>query len=55
MLHFQRDTTLKSPMTLRHFIDIDDYDSETLRFILDCAKDLKEIIQVSCCVAPASR
>jgi ornithine carbamoyltransferase len=42
MLHFQRDTTLKSPMTLRHFIDIDDYDSETLRFILDCAKDLKK-------------
>ncbi|HXW22243.1 MAG TPA: ornithine carbamoyltransferase [Rhodomicrobium sp.] len=41
MLHFQRDTTLKSPMTLRHFIDIDDYDSETLRFILDCAKALK--------------
>jgi ornithine carbamoyltransferase len=29
-------------MTLRHFIDIDDYDSETLRFILDCAKDLKK-------------
>ena len=42
MLHFQRDTTLKSPVTLRHFIDIDDYDSETLRFILDCAKDLKK-------------
>ena len=42
MLHFQRDTTLKSPMTLRHFIDIDDYDSETLRFILDCAKNLKK-------------
>jgi ornithine carbamoyltransferase len=42
MLHFQRDTTLKSQMTLRHFIDIDDYDSETLRFILDCAKDLKK-------------
>ena len=42
MLHFQRDTTLKSPMTLRHFIDIDDYDSETLRFVLDCAKDLKK-------------
>jgi len=29
-------------MTLRHFIDIDDYDSETLRFILDCAKSLKK-------------
>ncbi|MFY9874940.1 MAG: ornithine carbamoyltransferase [Rhodomicrobium sp.] len=29
-------------MTLRHFIDIDDYDSETLRFVLDCAKDLKK-------------
>jgi len=29
-------------MTLRHFIDIDDYDSETLRFILACAKDLKK-------------
>ena len=42
MLHFQRDTTLKLPMTLRHFIDIDDYDSETLRFILDCAKSLKK-------------
>ncbi len=42
MLHFQRDTTLKTPMTLRHFIDIDDYDSETLRFILDCAKSLKK-------------
>ena len=42
MLHFQRDTTLKLPMTLRHFIDIDDYDSETLRFILDCAKTLKK-------------
>jgi ornithine carbamoyltransferase len=42
MLHFQRDTTLKSPMTLRHFIDIDDCDSDTLRFILDCAKNLKK-------------
>ncbi len=42
MLHFQRDTTLKMPMTFRHFIDIDDYDSETLRFILDCAKSLKK-------------
>ena len=42
MLHFQRDTTLKLPMTLRHFIDIDDYDSETLRLILDCAKSLKK-------------
>ena len=42
MLHFQRDTTLKLPMTLRHFIDIDDYDSETLRVILDCAKTLKK-------------
>ncbi len=42
MLHFQRDTTLKSPMTLRHFIDIDDYDSDTLRFILDSAKNLKK-------------
>jgi ornithine carbamoyltransferase len=42
MLHFQRDTTLKTPMTLRHFIDIDDYDSDTLRFILDCAKSLKK-------------
>ncbi len=41
MLHFQRDTTLKLPMTLRHFIDIDDYDSDTLRLILDCAKNLK--------------
>jgi ornithine carbamoyltransferase len=42
MLHFQRDTTLKSPVTLRHFIDIDDCDSDTLRFILDCAKNLKK-------------
>ena len=42
MLHFQRDTTLKLPMILRHFIDIDDYDSETLRLILDCAKSLKK-------------
>ena len=42
MLHFQRDTTLKSPMTLRHFIDIDDYDSDTLRLILDSAKNLKK-------------
>ena len=41
MLHFQRDTTLKLPMTLRHFIDIDDYDSGTLRSILDSAKNLK--------------
>jgi ornithine carbamoyltransferase len=29
-------------MTLRHFIDIDDYDSETLRVILDCANTLKK-------------
>jgi ornithine carbamoyltransferase len=42
MLHFQRDTTLKSSMTLRHFIDIDGYDSDTLRSILDCAKSLKK-------------
>jgi ornithine carbamoyltransferase len=42
MLHLQRDTTLKLPMTLRHFIDIDDYDSDTLRLILDCAKTLKK-------------
>ena len=41
MLHLQRDTTLELPMTLRHFIDIDDYDRETLRFILDCAHNLK--------------
>lgn len=41
MLHFQRDTTLKLPMTLRHFIDIDDYDRGTLRLILDSAKNLK--------------
>jgi ornithine carbamoyltransferase len=54
MLHFQRDTTLKSPMTLRHFIDIDDCDSDTLRFILDCAKNLKKSFKSPAAKSPAA-
>jgi ornithine carbamoyltransferase len=42
MLHFQRDSALKGPMTPRHFLDIDNYDAETLRLILDCAHSLKK-------------
>jgi len=42
MLHFQRNSAIAGPMTPRHFLDIDNYDLDTLRSILDCAHDLKK-------------
>jgi ornithine carbamoyltransferase len=42
MLHLQRNFTLTGPMTPRHFLDIDNHDSATLRLILDKAHSLKK-------------
>lgn len=42
MLHLQRNSTLTGPMTPRHFLDIDNFDSATLRFILEKAHLLKK-------------
>jgi ornithine carbamoyltransferase len=43
MLHLQHDSALKGPRTPRHFLDIDDFDTATLRLILNNAYALKKI------------
>lgn len=42
MLHLQHNPSVKGPTKPRHFLDIDNYDFETLRLILDCAFSLKK-------------
>ncbi len=42
MLHTQRNSTLTAQMAPRHFLDIDSYDTATLRLILNCAHTLKK-------------
>jgi ornithine carbamoyltransferase len=39
-------------MTVRHFLDIDDYDIDALRLILDCAKSLKKAFKTPGAVRP---
>ncbi len=42
MLHTQRNSALTAQMAPRHFLDIDSYDTDTLRLILNCAHSLKK-------------
>ncbi|HZV22110.1 MAG TPA: ornithine carbamoyltransferase [Hyphomicrobiales bacterium] len=42
MLHLRSNSNLKSGGPPRHFLDIDSYDTETLRHILNCAHSLKK-------------
>ncbi len=42
MLHFQPNSAIAGSTALRHFLDIDTYGTETLRFILNCAHSLKK-------------
>ncbi len=39
-------------MTPRHFLDIDDYDIDALRLILDCAKSLKKTFKTPAAIRP---
>ncbi len=39
-------------MTPRHFLDIDDYDADALRLILDCAKSLKKTFKTPAATRP---
>jgi len=47
MLNFQRNSVIKEPLAPRHFLDIDDYDFDTLRLILDNAHALKKLIKTN--------
>jgi ornithine carbamoyltransferase len=42
MLQTQHNSALEGQMSPRHFLDIDTYDTGTLRLILDCAHSLKK-------------
>jgi ornithine carbamoyltransferase len=42
MLHLQRNSTIAGSMPPRHFLDIDTYSTETLRYILNAAHTLKK-------------
>jgi ornithine carbamoyltransferase len=42
MLHLQRNSALVGERNPRHFLDIDNHDSQTLRLILNCAQSLKK-------------
>ena len=52
MLNLHGDLALKRPMTPRHFLDIDDYDIDALRLILDCAKSLKKTFKTPAAIRP---
>jgi ornithine carbamoyltransferase len=52
MLNLERDLALRGTMAPRHFLDIDDYDLQALRLILDCAKSLKKAFKTPAAVKP---